>query len=81
MEKHCLLPYRMASELPFARGLGSSAAAIVAGIELANKCCDLNLTTQDKLKISSQMEGHPDNATASIFGGFNDFINGRRDIL
>ncbi|MDN4495219.1 homoserine kinase [Ureibacillus aquaedulcis] len=59
----------MRSELPFARGLGSSAAAIVAAIELANLVCDLQLTTQDKLNISSQIEGHPDNASASVLGG------------
>lgn len=59
----------MASELPLARGLGSSAAAIVAGIELANQVCELNLTVQDKLNLSSQIEGHPDNATASVLGG------------
>lgn len=59
----------MTNELPFARGLGSSAAAIVAAIELANIVCHLNLTTQDKLNISSQFEGHPDNATASVLGG------------
>lgn len=59
----------MTSELPLARGLGSSAAAIVGAIELANIVCDLQLTTQDKLNISSQIEGHPDNATASVLGG------------
>lgn len=59
----------MTSELPFARGLGSSAAAIVAGIEVANLLCNLNLTTQDRLNLSSQIEGHPDNATASVLGG------------
>ncbi|WP_274308390.1 homoserine kinase [Solibacillus daqui] len=59
----------MTSELPLARGLGSSAAAIVAGIELANLLGGLNLSTQDKLNISSQIEGHPDNATASVLGG------------
>lgn len=59
----------MASELPLARGLGSSAAVIVAGIELANQLCDLKLTIQDKLNLSSQIEGHPDNATASVLGG------------
>lgn len=59
----------MTSELPFARGLGSSASAIVAGIELANILCDLHLTVQDKLNISSEIEGHPDNATASVLGG------------
>ncbi|NLY80038.1 MAG: homoserine kinase [Lysinibacillus sp.] len=59
----------MASEIPFARGLGSSASAIVAGIELANILCDLHLTVQDKCNLSSQFEGHPDNATASVLGG------------
>lgn len=59
----------MESELPFARGLGSSASAIVAGIELANLACNLNLNLQDKCNISSQIEGHPDNATASVLGG------------
>lgn len=59
----------MTSELPLARGLGSSAAAIVGAIELANIVCELNLSTQDKLNISSQIEGHPDNATASVLGG------------
>ncbi|WPK13496.1 homoserine kinase [Lysinibacillus louembei] len=59
----------MTSELPLARGVGSSAAAIVAGIELANLLCDLQLSVQDKLNISSQIEGHPDNATASVLGG------------
>lgn len=57
------------SELPLARGLGSSAAVIVAGIELANIVCDLQLSVQDKLNLSSQIEGHPDNATASVLGG------------
>lgn len=59
----------MMSELPLARGLGSSAAAIVAAIELANILGDLHLSTQDKLNISSQIEGHPDNASASVLGG------------
>ncbi|QDQ01054.1 homoserine kinase [Lysinibacillus fusiformis] len=59
----------MTSELPLARGLGSSAAVIVAGIELANQICELGLTVQDKLNLSSQIEGHPDNATASVLGG------------
>nr|WP_106781644.1 homoserine kinase [Lysinibacillus timonensis] len=59
----------MCSDLPFARGLGSSASAIVAAIELANVTCNLNLSIQDKCNISSQMEGHPDNATASVLGG------------
>ena len=41
------------SEIPLARGLGSSAAAIVAGIELADSLGDLNLSKQEKLEIAS----------------------------
>lgn len=59
----------MTSELPLARGIGSSAAAIVGAIELADVLGNLKLSLQDKLNISSQIEGHPDNATASVLGG------------
>ena len=73
----------MTSELPLARGLGSSAAAIVAAIELANHVCDLQLSTEQKLTIASQIEGHPDNATASILGGItiSSMIGGEADTI
>lgn len=61
---------RVKSEIPLARGMGSSASAIVAGVELANQVLELQLTSQDKLQVATLMEGHPDNAAASIFGGF-----------
>ncbi|EOR24226.1 homoserine kinase [Cytobacillus oceanisediminis] len=57
------------SNIPLARGLGSSASAIVAGIELADQVGNLQLTKQQKFEIASKMEGHPDNVGASIFGG------------
>ncbi|GGE40514.1 homoserine kinase [Pullulanibacillus camelliae] len=57
------------SELPLARGLGSSAAAIVAGIELANILYELRLTSEEKVRVASLLEGHPDNAAASVYGG------------
>ncbi|NPC94048.1 homoserine kinase [Bacillus sp. WMMC1349] len=57
------------SDIPLARGLGSSAAAIVAGIEMANELADLQLTESDKLHFASLEEGHPDNAGASLLGG------------
>ena len=56
------------SNIPLTRGLGSSASAIVAGIELANQLGNLNLTTDQKFKLL-QIEGHPDNVAASILGG------------
>ena len=57
------------SDIPLERGLGSSAAAIVAGIELANHLLALNLTTEEKARLASLYEGHPDNASASVYGG------------
>lgn len=60
----------MDSEIPLARGLGSSASAIIAGIELANQLCSLSLTTEEKLQYATDIEGHPDNAAPALFGGF-----------
>ncbi|OMP66088.1 homoserine kinase [Domibacillus epiphyticus] len=57
------------SDIPLARGLGSSAAAIAAGIEIADKLANLQLTDAEKLNIGDQFEGHPDNIGASLFGG------------
>jgi homoserine kinase len=59
----------MDSQIPLARGLGSSAAAIIAGIELANYVGSLGLTKKEKLQIATEWEGHPDNVGASLFGG------------
>ncbi|MCP8968026.1 homoserine kinase [Ectobacillus ponti] len=64
---HCRL--EIESDIPLTRGLGSSASAIVAGIELADVLCGLQLTMQEKLEIACSMEGHIDNAGASLFGG------------
>ncbi|GAB2544087.1 homoserine kinase [Gracilibacillus alcaliphilus] len=59
----------MTSNIPLARGLGSSATAIIAGIELANVLLDLQLTERDKLQIATDIEGHPDNVAPSLIGG------------
>lgn len=59
----------MESDIPLGKGMGSSAAAIVAAIELANQMADLDLTPEDKVRESSLIEGHPDNAAASVCGG------------
>ncbi|WP_409306077.1 homoserine kinase [Peribacillus sp. SCS-155] len=66
-----LAPCRVevSSEIPLTRGLGSSASAIVAGIELADLVGGLNLTKEEKNRHASLFEGHPDNAGASVYGG------------
>ncbi|MBP2240448.1 homoserine kinase [Cytobacillus eiseniae] len=60
---------RVKTDIPLARGLGSSAAAIIAGIELADSFCQLHLTREEKLELATKFEGHPDNVGASLFGG------------
>src|SRR5690625_1105162 len=65
----------MTSEIPLARGLGSSASAIVAGIELANQLCLLHLTEKEKLDYAVSIEGHPDNVAAALLGGFVVSVN------
>lgn len=57
------------STVPLAHGLGSSATAIVVGVELANQLGNLHLSTDDKIELASQREGHPDNAAPAILGG------------
>lgn len=58
------------SDIPLARGLGSSAAAIIAGIELGDFFCGLKLSRSQKLQIAANIEGHPDNVGACLYGGF-----------
>ena len=59
---------KMTSEVPLARGLGSSSSVIVAGIELANQLAKLQLSDAEKLRIATEIEGHPDNVAPAIFG-------------
>jgi homoserine kinase len=64
------IAFRMRSEIPLARGLGSSAAAIVAGLYAADHLYELGLSKEDMVARATQLEGHPDNVAASIYGGF-----------
>jgi homoserine kinase len=57
-------------EIPLASGLGSSAAAIVAGIKLSSSLTGKSISEQSILNYATEFEGHPDNVAASIFGGF-----------
>jgi homoserine kinase len=57
------------SDIPIARGLGSSAAAVVAGALLANAILDGNLDHASIIDIAAALEGHPDNVAPSTIGG------------
>lgn len=58
------------SEIPSARGLGSSAAAIVGGAVAANKLAGSPLGEREILRICAGIEGHPDNVAPALVGGF-----------
>lgn len=57
------------NEIPLQRGLGSSAAAIIAGLICASELAGKNLEKDEILSIAADMEGHPDNAAACLYGG------------
>ncbi|KAJ2725185.1 Trihydroxynaphthalene reductase [Coemansia sp. Benny D115] len=58
------------NRIPLGRGLGSSGAAVVAGVLLANAVGNLRLTQQRMLDYCLMIEHHPDNVAAALVGGF-----------
>jgi homoserine kinase len=63
------LRIRCVNQVPLAAGLGSSAAATVAGLMLAATLADHPLSQSELLAHASEIEGHPDNAAAALLGG------------
>ncbi len=57
------------NEIPAYGGLGGSGAAIAGGVVLANELLSLKLSKDDMLNIAVEIEGHPDNVSAALFGG------------
>lgn len=57
------------NEIPVAGGLGSSAAATVAGIALAFAVANRAIPKEAALRYATEMEGHPDNVAAALLGG------------
>ncbi len=60
---------RVTSNIPVARGLGSSATALVGGLVCANRLMDSPLSEQRLFELATAVEGHGDNVSASLFGG------------
>jgi homoserine kinase len=58
------------NEIPLASGLGSSAAAIVAGIKLGALLTGTSIPEETILNYATEFEGHPDNVAPSLYGGF-----------
>jgi homoserine kinase len=59
--------FRITSDIPLSGGLGTSAAAYVAGLMAADHLFELDA---DVLGLASELEGHPDNVAAALYGGF-----------
>jgi homoserine kinase len=65
--------FRIAANIPLSGGLGSSAAAIVAGLMAADHLFELDA---DLLALAAELEGHPDNVAAALHGGFVVYADG-----
>lgn len=64
-------PVRLIQEdyIPMVRGLGSSAACIVAGLLAANHLSGCHYSREELAQIAAKIEGHPDNSNPALFGG------------
>jgi len=68
-EHHPELSINIRSDIPLARGLGSSASAIVGALYAANALIGGKFSDDELFQMAARMEDHPDNVGASIFGG------------
>ena len=68
------LSVEMRSDIPLARGLGSSASALV-GAYIANYFGNIQLSKYELLQLATEIEGHPDNVAPTIYGGLLSFYN------
>lgn len=64
----------MHNAVPLSRGLGSSATAIIAGLEAANALIGNEFGRREILQFANKIEGHPDNVAPAIFGGFTSSV-------
>jgi homoserine kinase len=64
-----LLRLHAINAIPLGSGLGSSAATIVGGLVAANALVQGGLAREEILRMAYEMEGHPDNAAAALYGG------------
>jgi homoserine kinase len=70
------LEFRIRSNVPLSGGLGTSAAAIVAGLLAADSMYELDA---ELLPLAAELEGHPDNVAAALLGGFVLCADGRAE--
>lgn len=61
---------RAFNPIPLARGMGSSSAALVAGVALADRASGGRLGREGVFRVAAGLEGHPDNVAPAVYGGF-----------
>jgi len=61
---------RAFNPIPLARGMGSSSAALVAGVALADRLSGGRLGREGVFRVAARLEGHPDNVAPAVYGGF-----------
>jgi homoserine kinase len=64
------LSFKISAAIPVAAGLGSSGAAIIAGLVAADHMYELALAREEIFERAARLEGHPDNVAAALYGGF-----------
>jgi homoserine kinase len=72
---------RCENSIPLARGLGSSSAAIVAGLLAGNCLLGDRLSSAQLLDLAVEIEGHPDNVTPALLGGLRVCVHGEQGTL
>ena len=70
------LRIEIANDIPLSRGLGSSAAAFTSGTLAALRATGKNPSHDDLFQYVKRLEGHPDNAAASVYGGLVSVAEG-----
>jgi homoserine kinase len=75
------LRLRCTNAIPLARGLGSSSAAIVAGLLIADRVFPDRLGRAELLRLAVEVEGHPDNVTPALLGGVQVCVRAEREVL
>ena len=67
--------------VPMQKGLGSSAASIIAGLLLGNALCNNQLIENEILQLATELEGHADNVAACLFGGCQIVVKNKEGII
>ena len=69
------------NRIPVGRGLGSSSAAVVAGVLAGNELCGSPFSREELLAMAADVEGHPDNVASAVLGGLQIVVNGSDGII